>query len=212
MRMRPKKNREPRLKKVENFFAAVDGETIDIDASFDKKGPLWLEIGCGKGAFAEQMSLRHPDVNYLAVEKVIDVLLMAMEKASKSGCSNLKFCNCDVQNICVLLNGTKVDRMFINFCDPWPKKRNAKRRLTSPLFLEMYKTILKENARIFFKTDNTDLFAYSLEQFAKCGYTLENVCTDLHASVLNDENIETEYEKNFSEKGVKIKYLEAYIK
>jgi len=212
MRMRPKKNRDTRLKKVENLFALANGDVIDIDASFDKKRPLWLEIGCGKGAFATQMSARNPDVNYLAFEKVIDVMMMAMEKADREGCGNLRFYNCDAENICTLLEGTKLDRIFINFCDPWPKKRNAKRRLTSPLFLERYKTLLADGARIYFKTDNRPLFDYSLETFAECGYTVENVCFDLHASPMNEENIQTEYEKNFSGKGFTINYLEAYIK
>lgn len=212
MRMRTKKNREARLKKVEDLFAVLDGEKIDISKSFDKKRPLWLEIGCGKGAFASQMSARNDDVNYLAFEKVIDVMMMAMEKAVRDGCGNLRFYNGDAENILALLEGEKLERIFINFCDPWPKKRNAKRRLTSPLFLEKYKQLLDEGARIYFKTDNRDLFDYSLETFAECGYTLENVCFDLHSSPMNEFNIETEYEKNFSEKGFTINYLEAYIK
>lgn len=212
MRMRTKKNREARLKKVEDLFAVLDGEKIDISKSFDKKRPLWLEIGCGKGAFATQMSARNDDVNYLAFEKVIDVMMMAMEKAVRDGCGNLRFYNGDAENILALLEGEKLERIFINFCDPWPKKRNAKRRLTSPLFLEKYKQLLDEGARIYFKTDNRDLFDYSLETFAECGYTLENVCFDLHSSPMNEFNIETEYEKNFSEKGFTINYLEAYIK
>lgn len=212
MRMRPKKNRDTRLKKVESLFAVDDGESIDVAASFDDERPLWLEIGCGKGAFATQMSARHPEVNYLAFEKVIDVMMMAMEKADREGCGNLRFYCCDAENISELLKGVKLDRIFINFCDPWPKKRNAKRRLTSPLFLERYKPLLADGARIFFKTDNRPLFDYSLETFAECGYTIENVCFDLHNSPMNEDNIRTEYENNFSGKGFTINYLEAYIK
>ncbi len=212
MRMRTKKNREARLKKVEDLFVVCEGEKIDVTESFDKKRPLWLEIGCGKGTFATQMSTRHTEVNYLAFEKVIDVMMMAMEKAAREGCGNLRFYNGDAENICALLEGEELDRIFINFCDPWPKKRNAKRRLTSPLFLEKYKKLLANGARIYFKTDNRDLFDYSLEQFVECGYTLENICYDLHASELNEGNIETEYERNFSEKGFKINYVEAFIK
>lgn len=212
MRIRTKKNRAARLEKVEGLFAVLDGERIDVDASFDAKRPLWLEIGCGKGTFAARMSARHTEVNYLAFERVIDVLLMAMEKAAGEGCGNLRFCNCNAENLPVLLEGQRLDRIFINFCDPWPKKRNAKRRLTSPLFLEKYKALLSPGARIYFKTDNADLFDYSIEQFSSCGYTLENICRDLHSSPLNADNIETEYEKNFSEKGFKINYLEAFVK
>ena len=102
--------------------------------------------------------------------------------------------------------------MYLNYSEPWPKKRNAKRRLTSPIFLEKYKTVLKPGARIYFKTDNIGLFEYSLETFGECGYTLENITNDLHASPLNAENIETEYERNFSAKGFSINYLEAFLK
>ena len=211
MRMRAKKNREGRLEKVENYFCKISDEIIDIENSYDAKRPLWVELGCGKGAFATKMSARHLDVNYLAFEKVLDVLLMAMEKADREGCGNLRFYNGDAENICALLEGQKVSALFINFCDPWPKKRNAKRRLTSPLFLEKYKSILADGARIFFKTDNRDLFDYSLETFVECGYTLDNVCFDLHSSPLNENNIPTEYEKNFSEKGFTINYLEAFL-
>lgn len=212
MRMRKKKNRIPRLEKVQNLFAVTDGEKLDLAKSFGKKAPLWLEIGCGKGEFSARMAALHPEVNYLALERVTDVLLMAMEKAAKGGAANLRFCECDAADIGALLQGERASRLFINFCDPWPKKRNAKRRLTSPLFLERYKGLLAEGARIYFKTDNDGLFAYSLEQFESCGYEVENICRDLHASPLNGTNIQTEYEKNFSEKGVPIKYLEAFLK
>lgn len=212
MRMRPKKNRDERLKKVEKWLCSCNDDQINVSESFDKSRPLWVEIGCGKGAFATQMSTRHPEVNYLAMEKVIDVMLMAMEKAESNGCGNLKFYNGDAEYIDALLKNTKADAIFINFCDPWPKKRNAKRRLTSPLFLERYKKILNKGGKIYFKTDNRPLFDYSLETFAEAGYTVKNVCFDLHASPLNKSNIETEYEKNFSAKGFSINYLEAFIK
>lgn len=212
MRVRTKKNRAPRLQAVEHFFAVCKDEKLDLNASFDEARPLWLELGCGKGAFATQMSARHTEVNYLAFEKVTDVMLMAMEKAERDGCGNLRFYNGDAENVCTLLDGAKVDRLFINFCDPWPKKRNAKRRLTSPRFLESYKAVLNDGARIYFKTDNRDLFDYSIEQFVACGYTLENVCYDLHSSPLNADNIQTEYERNFSGKGFSINYTEAYLK
>ncbi len=212
MRVRVKKNRDVRLQKVEKFYAALNEEKIDVKASYDKERPLWIELGCGKGAFATKMSARHPEVNYLAFELVIDVMLMAMEKAERDGCGNLKFYNGDAEKITELLDGEKANAIFINFCDPWPKARTAKRRLTSPLFLERYKKILAEGARIYFKTDNRPLFDYSVEQFEACGYTLENVCYDLHNSPMNEANIRTEYEDNFSGKGFTINYLEAYIK
>lgn len=212
MRVRAKKNKDVRLEKVKHYYAAMDGEKIDIDKSYDEERPLWIELGCGKGAFATAMSARHPEVNYLAFELVIDVMLMAMEKADREECKKLKFYNGDAEKINELLGDKKADALFINFCDPWPKARTAKRRLTSPLFLERYKKLLKDGARIYFKTDNRPLFDYSVETFTECGYTLENVCYDLHNSPLNEQNIRTEYENNFTDKGFTINYLEAFVK
>lgn len=213
MRMRPKKNRDVRLEKVSYLFAAKNEDKLDLDASFeDRSGDFLLEIGCGKGSFACGMSKKRPDARILALEKVTDVMMMAMEKASREECRNIRFDNIDAMNIDEYLPEHCIDAMYLNFSDPWPKKRNAKRRLTSPIFLEKYKKILKPGARIYFKTDNIGLFEYSLETFPECGYTLENVIFDLHSSPMNEDNIETEYERNFSAKGFKINYLEAFLK
>ncbi len=213
MRMRPKKNRVPRLEAVNGYFASTDENgMIDISASFpEKRERLLLELGCGKGTFAVALSERETDADIIAVEKVPDVILMAMEKADKAGRDNLKFASFDIAEILEKVPGHCADAVYINFCDPWPRKKNAKRRLTSPLFLERYKKILKEGARIYFKTDNIGLFEYSLETFPACGYVTENVCFDLHSDPMNENNIVTEYEKNFSEKGFKINYLEAFL-
>ncbi len=213
MRMRPKKNRVPRLEAVSGYFASVDDNgMIDIEKTFaDKKERLLLELGCGKGTFAATLSKRETDANIIAVERVPDVILMAMEKASKEECANLRFASFDITDILEKVPEHSADAIYINFCDPWPRKKNAKRRLTSPLFLERYKKILKDGACIYFKTDNIGLFEYSLETFPSCGYKLKNVCFDLHSDVLNENNIVTEYEKNFSEKGFKINYLEAFL-
>lgn len=213
MRMRPKKNRVPRLEAVSGYFAFADENgVIDIEKSFpEKKERLLLELGCGKGTFASVLSKRETDANIIAVERVPDVILMAMEKAEREDCTNLRFANFDITEILEKLPEKCADAVYINFCDPWPRKKNAKRRLTSPLFLERYKKILKDGARIYFKTDNIGLFEYSLETFPANGFVLENVCFDLHSDKLNENNIVTEYEKNFSEKGFKINYLEAYL-
>lgn len=213
MRMRPKKNRVPRLEKVKGLIANEKDGKIDLSASFEGlNGPLFVELGCGKGAFAVGLCGKYPDARILAVEKVTDVIMMAMEAADRNGCGNVRFVNADAAGLCDMLPEKSAERIYINFCDPWPKKRNAKRRLTSPLFLEMYKRILAAGGKIFFKTDNRPLFDYSLETFAACGYTVENVTYDLHASALASENIQTEYERNFSAKGFSINYLEAFLK
>lgn len=213
MRMRPKKNRDIRLERVSYLYAVKDGDCLDLPASFENEnGRLLVEIGCGKGSFAVGLSKKQPDARIIALEKVPDVMMMAMEKASREECTNIRFDNIDAMNIDTYLPCHSVDALYLNFSDPWPKKHNAKRRLTSPIFLEKYKAVLKPGARIYFKTDNIGLFEYSLETFTECGYTLENITNDLHASPLNAENIETEYERNFSAKGFTINYLEAFLK
>ena len=212
MRMRPKKNRDIRLERVSGLLAAMDGERVDLLSSFGAERELFVELGCGKGAFVTGLSERYPSAALLAVEKVTDVAMMAMEKADRAGCKNVRFLIADGAAIDALLPAGCVTRLYLNFSDPWPKKRNAKRRLTSPLFLERYKTILASGGRIFFKTDNRPLFDYSLETFDSCGYGLENICFDLHNSPLAGMNIMTEYERTFSEKGFAINYLEAILK
>lgn len=212
--MRPKKNRATRLENVKELFAITteDGK-IDIPASFGEESNISIEIGCGKGRFICGKAVQFPDENFIAFERVTDVNMMAMEKAFASGLTNVRFHNGDAKELCNLLPPHSVNTIYLNFSDPWPKKRNAKRRLTSPLFLEMYKGLLAPDAVIYFKTDNIGLFEYSLETFTECGYTLSNVCYDLHNdAVLSANNIQTEYEEKFSEKGFTINYLEARLK
>jgi tRNA (guanine-N7-)-methyltransferase len=211
--MRPKKNREKRLLVVNKYFAAIEDGKLNAEKTFlSPCKKTLLELGCGKGSFAVQLSKNNPDANILAVEKVTDVLMMAMEKAKREECLNLKFANFDIETILSVIPEKFADAIYINFCDPWPRKKNAKRRLTSPLFLERYKKLMKDGARIYFKTDNLNLFEYSLETFIESGFTLKNVCFDLHGDdVLNEGNIQTEYEKTFSAKGFNINYLEAYL-
>ncbi|MBR4851991.1 MAG: tRNA (guanosine(46)-N7)-methyltransferase TrmB [Clostridia bacterium] len=214
MRMRPKKNRATRLDNVKELFAVTteDGK-IDIPASFGEESNISIEIGCGKGRFICGKAMQFPDENFIAFERVTDVNMMAMEKAFVAGLTNVRFHNGDAKELNNLLPPHSVNTIYLNFSDPWPKKRNAKRRLTSPLFLEMYKGLLAPDAVIYFKTDNIGLFEYSLETFAECGYTLSNVCYDLHNdAVLSANNIQTEYEEKFSEKGFTINYLEARLK
>ncbi len=212
MHMRKKKNRDTRLQKVESFFA-VTGEKGEVllDETFDQTGELYLEIGCGKGAFITELSRRVEGKRLLAVELITDALLMAMEKCASEDCKNLKFLNTNAGKIHEILPPHSVSRLYLNFSDPWPKNRDREKRLTSCTFLEKYKQILAPDARICFKTDNRPLFDFSLQTFPASGFVLEKVCFDVHNSELNAENIETEYERKFSEKGFSINYLEAYL-
>lgn len=214
MRMRPKKNRDKRMEKVEYLFVKQNEDgVVDLYDSYGIEGDLYLEIGCGKGAFITGLSEQYPDKRLLAVELVPDVLMMAMEKADREGKKNICFLNANAENIADIIPTGSVSRLYLNFSDPWPKKRNAKRRLTSPLFLERYKKILAPKGKIFFKTDNKGLFDYSLESFVENGFNVSDVCFDLHSDpIFNSDNIETEYEKNFSAKGFNINRLVAEVR
>lgn len=214
MRMRPKKNRDKRMEKVEKLFVSMDeNDVVDISSSFNEEGELFLEIGCGKGAFITGLAAQYPNNKLLAVELVPDVLMMAMEKVDREGIENVKFLHANADTIADIIPEGSVSRLYLNFSDPWPKKRNAKRRLTSPLFLERYKKILAPKGKIFFKTDNKGLFDYSLESFVANGYKISDICFDLHNDpIFSKDNIETEYEKNFSEKGFLINRLVAEVR
>lgn len=213
MRMRPKKNRDKRMENVKSWLIPQDENGVaEIDSAYGFDGELFLEIGCGKGAFITGLSKQYPDKRLLAVELVPDVLMMAMEKANREDTTNVRFLHANAENIADIIPAGSVSRLYLNFSDPWPKKRNAKRRLTSPLFLERYKKILAEDGKIIFKTDNRGLFDYSLETFAENGFALSDVCFDLHSDpVFSKDNIETEYEKNFSAKGFLINRLVAQV-
>lgn len=212
MRPRKKKHGEERLKRVENLFAEKNDGVVDIAATF--KGvpeELRLELGCGKGDFACNTALREPQVSYLALEKVADVIMLAMEKADAMSVPNLRFIHADASDLGSLLPEHCVDVLYINFCDPWPKKRNAKRRLTFRGFLESYKRFLKPGGHICFKTDNRPLFDFSLCEFEAAGYRICDVTYDLHSSEYANDNVMTEYERTFSERGVPINRLVAYL-
>ena len=135
---------------------------------------------------------------------------MGMEKASKLELKNIKFICADAEVLTSAIPEKSADIIYINFCDPWPKARHAKRRLTSEGFLRIFKNLIADDGKIEFKTDNIGLFEFSLEEFPKAGYEMKNVTFDLHASEWNEGNVQTEYERNFSAKGFKINRLEAF--
>ena len=207
MRMRAKRNRDARFLKVADLFAETESECVVIR----EDRPLYIEIGCGKGAFCTELAAENPNADIIAVELSADALLMAMEKAKRSDLPNLSFLNCNADGLDRIFAARSVDRIYLNFSDPWPKSKHAKRRLTAPQFLNKYKTVLKDGGEIRFKTDNRGLFDYSLSTFAECGFTIDKVLFDLHSSELNSENIRTEYENNFSAKGFKINYIKVHF-
>lgn len=175
---------------------------------FENPNPIHVEFGCGKGRFIIEMAKKYPDINFIAVEKVETVVYKACKKVDPEETKNLYFLYFDVQSCEDIFEEGEVSRIYLNFSDPWPKKRNAKRRLTHRDYLKKYQKILCDNGEIHFKTDNKDLFAFSIEEFSSEGWLIKNVTLDLHNSGMED-NIMTEYEMKFSEMGIPINRLEA---
>ncbi len=176
---------------------------------FGNDNPIRIEIGCGKGDFVVGTAEKEPNVNFLAVEKVSDVLVTAAEKVKESGLSNIKVCCVDAKELAEIFPEGSIDRIYLNFSDPWPKSRHEKRRLTYRTFLAIYKKILKKDGAIFFKTDNRPLFDFSLDEFREFGMVLDKLTFDLHNSEYMEGNVMTEYERRFSAKGFPINRVEA---
>ncbi len=213
--MRKKKHGAERINACSDLLiqnTAVNKDNIGQIFKTDEKMPLWLEIGCGKGAFVCELARQNPNVHLIALERIADVAMLAMEKCKSAELANVRFIIGDVAKLWDIFEDGAVDRIYLNFSDPWPKAGHAKRRLTHRNFLMQYKRILAPDGAIFFKTDNRGLFDFSLEEFAECNFRLENLTYDLHNSEWADANIMTEYEKNFSEKGFSINRVEAWVK
>lgn len=158
-----------------------------------------LELGCGKGRFTVETAKTEPDILFVAVERVADAMVMAMERADAAGLSNVLFIDADARGLCEWFAPGEVGRVYLNFSDPWPSSQQAKRRLTHPDFLRLYADALAPAGEIHFKTDNKDLFEWSLFQFPKAGYTLTEVTRDLHANGVN--GVMTDYEEKFYNEG-----------
>lgn len=169
---------------------------------FPASAPLHIEIGMGKGRFLMDMAGLHPDINYLGIERYSSVLLRALQKMEENPLPNLKFICMDAAGLPEIFAPGEVARIYLNFSDPWPKERHAKRRLTSDRFLACYDRFLAGNGQLEFKTDNQDLFTFSLEEIPKAGWKIDAFTRDLHHdAVLNEGNVMTEYEEKFSSLG-----------
>lgn len=213
MRVHKKKHGAERLEACGNIVIKdLREEGNTSQALFGNDNPIRIEIGCGKGDFIVGTAAKEPNVNFLAVEKVSDVLVIAAEKVRDSGLSNVRVCCVDAKELSEILPSHSIDRIYLNFSDPWPKARHEKRRLTYRTFLEIYKQILKEDGAIYFKTDNRGLFDFSLEEFKDFGMRMEKLTFDLHNSEYMEGNVMTEYEKRFSSMGVPINRVECYFK
>ncbi|MBQ8322566.1 MAG: tRNA (guanosine(46)-N7)-methyltransferase TrmB [Clostridia bacterium] len=223
MRMRKKRNFEARMEArsdlllargtngilnmkeaAENFRAL-----IDFEAAFGNGNPVALEIGCGKGGFVLAMAEKDPAVNFLALEKMSNVILTPLEDAAKRGIENVRFLNIRAECLPCYIPEKSLDAIYLNFSTPLPKLGYATQRLTHRNFLEVYKKLLKDGGRIVQKTDDRDFFEFSLEEYRACGFALENVTYDLHENGNPEWNIVTEYEQKWIERGLPIHRVEA---
>lgn len=179
---------------------------------FGNDHPIYVEVGTGKGKFLAEMGLRYPNINFVGIEKYDSVIVTALKRVLEKELGNVKLLNEDVRDLAQFFADGEVSRIFINFADPWPKKRHEKRRLTYETFLKLYETILKEDGDIHFKTDNQGFFEYSLHSFSKYGMILNNISLNLHKSDYAEENVMTEYEEKFVAKGMPIYRCEAVFR
>ena len=211
MRMRRMRNLEPRMEKCaayrieEPALRKGSWKSLKPDAT-----ALWVEVGCGKGKFTAETAQTNPDVLLIAVERCREAMVVAMEKAQALGLTNVFYIDMDVAAIEDIFAAGEIDRLFINFPDPWPRKKNAKRRLTHRSFLDKYCRVVRENGEIHFKTDNAPLFEYSVEEFAACGLEVKNLTRDLHKDGI--VGIMTGYEEKFHALGTPINRCEVVCK
>lgn len=177
---------------------------------FGNDHPIHIEIGMGKGKFIMKLAEQNPDINYIGIEKYSSVLLRALQKREEIELYNLFFLRFDAEYINDIFAPEEISRIYLNFSDPWPKDRHAKRRLTSKEFLGRYNQCLKKDGEVIFKTDNRDLFDFSLEEVKIAGWELKDVTYDLHHSELIEGNVMTEYEERFSAQGNPIHKMTAF--
>ncbi len=228
MRMRRKRNFEERMEACGDLLLAQGANgilnmkeaaesyraLIDYAAAFgaERAGlPVALEIGCGKGGFVIELAKREPNVNYLALEKMSNVILTPMEEVKKQGVDNIRFLNIRAECIPCYIPEGSLDAIYLNFSTPLPKLGYANQRLTHRRFLEVYKRLLKKGGKIIQKTDDRDFFEFSLEEYRACGLALENVCYDLHEGGNPAWNVVTEYESKWVERGLPIHRVEAVV-
>lgn len=210
-----------RLRKVKGAAEAIAQHPLVIHDAPARKGhwkelfqnnhPIHIEIGMGKGRFLTELARQNPEVNYIGIERYDSVLIRALEKREETEDLHNLFYLCeDAKNVTEIFGNGEIDRIYLNFSDPWPKDRHAKRRLTSKEFFARYHEILASDGEVMFKTDNRILFDFSLEQVPEAGWQLKDVTFDLHHSEFADGNIMTEYEEKFSSLGNPIFRLVAY--
>ncbi|NLL92533.1 MAG: tRNA (guanosine(46)-N7)-methyltransferase TrmB [Clostridiales bacterium] len=209
-----------RLRNVKGSIQTIETSEFTINKPELNKGkwhevfgndhPIHIEVGMGKGRFITDLALLHPEINYIGIEKFSSVLVRAVQKRNELDISNLFFIRMDAENLGNVFENSEIDKIYLNFSDPWPKDRHAKRRLTSKEFFLRYDNILIPDGVVEFKTDNTLLFDFTLEQIPLAGWEISEYTYDLHNSPMNDGNVMTEYEEKFSSKGNPIHKLVTY--
>ena len=206
MRMRKKPNLVPRMERCARLLIDTSETPFARRGRWRELMPgaaeLHLELGCGKGRFTVETAAQNPDVLFIAVERVPDAMVIAMERANELGLTNVFFVDDDARRLPELFAPDEVDRIYVNFCDPWPGHRHSKRRLTAVGFLELYRQVLKDGGQLHFKTDNRDLYEWSLFQFPKAGYELSEVTRNLHEHGIC--GVMTDYEEKFHNLGTHI--------
>lgn len=212
MRIRRKKWAEKELKQAKYYIDNPEINKGKWEKSFNKKQPIHIELGCGKGIFIATLAKKHPDINYIAVDMIEAMLGLSRRNIEEAyegkDPENLWLIRANIEQIQnIFSEEDKVDRIYINFCNPWPKSKHNKRRLTHSRQLQQYKIFLNPKGEIYFKTDDDELFEASLEYFNESGLDIIKTTYDLHSEPIFEENIETEHEKMFSAEGIKIKAL-----
>ena len=215
VRMRKKPNLQPRMERCASVLETAPeqhrGRWLDdigrLTGRERQFSELHIELGCGKGRFTAGMAESNPDVLFVAIEKVPDAMVVAMERVCASELDNVRFLDRDAAQLGEFFAEGEARRIYINFPDPWPKKKQFKRRLTAPGFQKLYFDLLPPGGEVWLKTDNVMLYEWSLEQFQNCGWTLKEVTRDLHEHGI--QGVMTDYEAKFHEQGVKINRLVA---
>ncbi len=208
MRLRKKKNAGVRFERCAAYTLETEGLKEAFYQHFDPRKPIEMEIGSGKGRFIAELARQNPEKQFISVERIIDCLVMAMEKAKNAELKNIYYFCLDAATLTDCFPAESIDTVYLNFSDPWPKSRYAKRRLTHRRMVAAYLPLLKKEGRICFKTDNRPLFDFSVEEFRALKFRLEEITYDLHST--DTPNIMTEYEERFSSMGVPINRFVAY--
>ena len=212
MRIRRKKHLQERLSKVTDVLIVPDRDIVnvklaiqdkkyfDFNKMFGNDNPVELEVGCGKGGFIVEKAKLNPNINFIAVELLENIIVMACEFAQKQGLKNIKFVNSGAEYLPRYIKEESIDNIYLNFSPPFPKTTQESRRLTNDNYMNAYKSFLKMGGTVFQKTDDEEFFNYSFAQFEKFGFNVENVTKKLHENAI--DNVETEYEKMFKKKGM----------